>query len=253
MIFGSTHSPCPRRTTRSPASPITLGRSDHALRDRPSRSLFRIVGTLTVHESPIGDGRRFRDDRVAALEPHLPVESVPHVSAGPGNFPGFRHHVIERSCSRIIAYLNISFASIYGFSRNMMVGECREIMLCGAGEAVDCAREHLDLIVGMKVRDRLGVDGCDSHGHRDGGGRPSGRAGDGASRLSAAVAGRGGEPAAVRRRADPLLQAVPQRRARRARQDPRGDPGGARARGVVRYRLRHGLARFRRRPRADEL
>ena len=73
-------------------------------------------------------------------------------SAGPGNLPGFRRHVIERSRSRIIAYLNISFAGIYGFSRNMMVGECREIMLCDAGEAVDCAREHLDLIVGMKVR-----------------------------------------------------------------------------------------------------
>ena len=73
-------------------------------------------------------------------------------SAGPGNFPGFRHHVIERSRSRIIAYLNISFAGIYGFSRNVMVGECREIMLCDAREAVACGREHGDMIVGMKVR-----------------------------------------------------------------------------------------------------
>jgi hypothetical protein len=38
-------------------------------------------------------------------------------SAGPGNFSGFRTHVIEPSPVRIIAYLNVSFAGIYGFSR----------------------------------------------------------------------------------------------------------------------------------------
>src|SRR4051795_530800 len=34
-------------------------------------------------------------------------------TAGPGNFPGFLHHVIERSQTRILAYLHISFAGIY--------------------------------------------------------------------------------------------------------------------------------------------
>ena len=73
-------------------------------------------------------------------------------SAGAGNFTGFRRHVIERSTSRILCYLNISFAGIYGFSKNVMVGECSDIRLCDAREAVACAREHADLIVGMKVR-----------------------------------------------------------------------------------------------------
>src|SRR5262249_1220452 len=31
-------------------------------------------------------------------------------SAGPGNFAGFRKHVIERSAVRILAYLHVSFA-----------------------------------------------------------------------------------------------------------------------------------------------
>ena len=82
-------------------------------------------------------------------------------SAGPGNFPGFRHHVIERSRSRILAYLNISFAGIFGFSRNVMVGECREIMLCDAREAVACAREHRDIDrrhEGAGRPDRLGIE-----------------------------------------------------------------------------------------------
>ncbi|WP_035485044.1 amidohydrolase/deacetylase family metallohydrolase [Geminicoccus roseus] len=73
-------------------------------------------------------------------------------SAGAGNFHGFRRHVIERSNSRILCYLNISFAGIYGFSKNVMVGECSDIRLCDAREAVACGKEHADLIVGMKVR-----------------------------------------------------------------------------------------------------
>src|SRR5690606_14908257 len=48
--------------------------------------------------------------------------------------------------------LNISFAGIYGFSSSVMVGECGDIRLCDAREAVDCGREHSDVIVGMKVR-----------------------------------------------------------------------------------------------------
>ncbi|WP_159711043.1 amidohydrolase/deacetylase family metallohydrolase [Geminicoccus flavidas] len=73
-------------------------------------------------------------------------------SAGAGNFKGFRRHVIERSKSRILCYLNISYAGIYGFSKNVMVGECSDIRLLDAREAVACGREHGDLIVGMKAR-----------------------------------------------------------------------------------------------------
>ena len=73
-------------------------------------------------------------------------------SAGAGNFLGFRRHVMERSRARILAYLNISFAGIFGFSSNVHVGECSDIRLCDSREAVDCAREHADVVVGMKVR-----------------------------------------------------------------------------------------------------
>ena len=43
-------------------------------------------------------------------------------SAGPGNYSGFLEHVIKPSPVRIIAYLNVSFAGIYGFSKRIMVG-----------------------------------------------------------------------------------------------------------------------------------
>ena len=50
-------------------------------------------------------------------------------SAGPGNFAGFRKHVIEPSEVRILAYLHVSFAGIWGFGKNVMVGESQAIRL----------------------------------------------------------------------------------------------------------------------------
>lgn len=73
-------------------------------------------------------------------------------SAGAGNFLGFRRHVMERSRVRILAYVNISFAGIFGFSQTVMVGECGDLDLCNPREAVAIAREHADVIVGVKVR-----------------------------------------------------------------------------------------------------
>ncbi|WP_226782663.1 amidohydrolase/deacetylase family metallohydrolase [Oceaniglobus trochenteri] len=73
-------------------------------------------------------------------------------SAGAGNFLGFRRHVIERSKVRIIAYLNISFGGIFGFSNKVMVGECGDLALLDPREAVACGRDHADMIVGVKVR-----------------------------------------------------------------------------------------------------
>src|SRR5436309_13760564 len=50
-------------------------------------------------------------------------------SAGPGNFAGFRKHVIERSEVRIVAYLHISFAAMYAVSKTVMVGEREDMPL----------------------------------------------------------------------------------------------------------------------------
>ncbi|MCF3932050.1 amidohydrolase/deacetylase family metallohydrolase [Acuticoccus sp. M5D2P5] len=73
-------------------------------------------------------------------------------SAGAGNFPGFRTHVIERTEPRILAYVNISFAGIYGFSKNVMVGECGDMRLVHPHECLEAARANKDIVVGIKVR-----------------------------------------------------------------------------------------------------
>jgi dihydroorotase len=78
--------------------------------------------------------------------------SVDTGSAGPGNWAGFRKHVIERSEVRILAYLHVSFAGIYAFSKTVMVGESEEMRLVAPAEAVEVADANRDLIVGIKVR-----------------------------------------------------------------------------------------------------
>lgn len=73
-------------------------------------------------------------------------------SAGPGNFAGFRKHVIDPSAVRILAYLHVSFAGIYGFSKRVMVGESEELRLMAPIDAAEVANANRDVIIGIKVR-----------------------------------------------------------------------------------------------------
>ncbi len=83
-------------------------------------------------------------------------------SAGPGNFAGFRKHVIEPSAVRILAYLHISHAGIFGFSNRIMVGESENLALMGPETAVEVANANRDVIIGIKVR--LGRHASGIHG-----------------------------------------------------------------------------------------
>ncbi|MCB5177474.1 MULTISPECIES: amidohydrolase/deacetylase family metallohydrolase [Microvirga] len=73
-------------------------------------------------------------------------------SAGPGNYPGFLEHVIKPSPVRIVAYLNVSFAGIYGFSKRVMVGESGDLRLMAPIDAAEVADANRDTLAGIKVR-----------------------------------------------------------------------------------------------------
>ena len=73
-------------------------------------------------------------------------------SAGPGNYPGFLEHVIKPCPVRIMAYLNVSFAGIYGFSKRIMVGESGDLRLMAPLDTVEVARANRDTLAGIKVR-----------------------------------------------------------------------------------------------------
>jgi dihydroorotase len=80
-------------------------------------------------------------------------------SAGPGNFAGFRKHVIERSAVRILAFLHISYAGIFAFSHRILVGESEQLRLMAPIDAVEVANANRDVIVGIKVRVGLHASG----------------------------------------------------------------------------------------------
>ena len=69
-------------------------------------------------------------------------------SSGAQTFPGLRRYVIERSRTRILAFLNIAVQGMI----SRLVGELEDIRWASPGQAVACARENPDLIVGIKVR-----------------------------------------------------------------------------------------------------
>ena len=73
-------------------------------------------------------------------------------SAGPGNFAGFRRHVIDPATTRILAYLHISHAGIFGFSSTVSVGESEDLRLMDPAGAVATVEQNRDCIVGIKVR-----------------------------------------------------------------------------------------------------
>lgn len=98
--------------------------------------------------------------------PPLGVEPDPHClargvttavdagSAGAATFPAFRRYIIDVSATRIVAMLHIS--SI-GMARDdgspaEAVGELEDIRWARVDRAIDIAREHADVIVGIKVR-----------------------------------------------------------------------------------------------------
>lgn len=73
-------------------------------------------------------------------------------SAGPGNFAGLRHYVIERSSRRTLAFINVAYPGIFAYSHSVMVGECSDLRLIDQSECVRVVEENRDVIVGVKVR-----------------------------------------------------------------------------------------------------
>ena len=69
-------------------------------------------------------------------------------SAGAQTFPGLRRYVIERSRTRVLAFLNIAVQGMI----SSLVGELEDIRWGSPEQAVARARENPDVIVGIKVR-----------------------------------------------------------------------------------------------------
>lgn len=119
---------------------------------RDVRGLVVTPGLIDLHTHVYWGGTSLGIDAEEFCRRSGVTTAVDTGSAGPGNFAGFRAHVIERSAVRILAYLHVSHAGIWGFSRNVMVGESEDIRLMDPRGAAEVADANRDVIVGIKVR-----------------------------------------------------------------------------------------------------
>src|SRR5271166_4377017 len=102
-------------------------------------------GLIDLHTHVYWGGTSLGIDAEAFCRSSGVTTAVDTGSAGPGNFAGFREHVIERSAVRILAYLHVSHAGIYGFSKQVMVGESEEIRLLNPIDAAEVADKNRDI------------------------------------------------------------------------------------------------------------
>jgi dihydroorotase len=109
-------------------------------------------GLIDLHTHVYWGGTSLGVEADAYARQSAVTTSVDTGSAGPGNFPGFKAHVIDRAVSRVLVYLHVSFAGIYAFSPTIMVGESHDMRLMAAREAAAVAEANRDCIIGIKVR-----------------------------------------------------------------------------------------------------
>ena len=117
-----------------------------------ARGLLIVPGLIDLHTHVYWGGTALGVDASRVAQRSGTTTFVDAGSAGPGNFPGFRRHVIEPSPLRILPYLNVSFPGIFAFSAAVMVGESADLRLIDPRESVRVINANRDLIVGVKVR-----------------------------------------------------------------------------------------------------
>ena len=113
---------------------------------------FVVPGLIDLHTHVYWGGTSLGIDADDFCRHNGVTTAVDTGSAGPGNFAGFRKHVIEKSDVRILAYLHVSHAGVYAFSDRVMVGESKNLNLMDPITAVEVVNENRDVIVGIKVR-----------------------------------------------------------------------------------------------------
>ena len=124
-----------------------------------ARGLIVVPGLIDLHTHVYWGGTSLGVDAALIAQRSGTTTFVDAGSAGPGNFHGFRRHVIEPSPLRILPYLNVSFPGIFAFSAAVMVGEAADLRLIDPRECVRVINANRDLIVGVKVRVGRGAGG----------------------------------------------------------------------------------------------
>src|SRR5438477_11130310 len=116
-----------------------------------ARGLIVVPGLIDLHTHVYWGGTSLGVDAALVAQRSGTTTFVDAGSAGPGNFLGFRRHVIEPSPLRILPFLNVSFPGIFAFSTTVMVGEAADLRLIDPRECVRVINANRDLLVGVKM------------------------------------------------------------------------------------------------------
>ena len=114
--------------------------------------LLVVPGLIDLHAHVYWGGTSLGVDAAEVARHSGTTTFVDAGSSGPGNFHGFRRHVIDPSPLRIIPYLNVSFPGIFALGATVAVGECADLRLLDPRECVRVIRANHDVIAGVKVR-----------------------------------------------------------------------------------------------------
>jgi dihydroorotase len=124
--------------------------------------LIVVPGLIDLHTHVYWGGASLGVDPDAYAKPCGITTLIDAGTAGAGNIAGFRRHVIERAEVRVRPFLHIAFPGIFALSKYFALGESADLRLLDPEACLDAAREHADLVVGIKVR--LGRSGSGESG-----------------------------------------------------------------------------------------
>ena len=129
-----------------------IGNGLHGRAERDVTGCIVMPGNIDFHAHVYWGGTSISIDADALAKRSGTTTWLDVGSAGPGNFPGFRKHVMEVSQTRILAYLHVSHAGIFAFAPSLMVGESSDMRLMDTETCAAVALANKDLIRGIKVR-----------------------------------------------------------------------------------------------------
>lgn len=131
---------------------IGPGLAGKARRVRKVSGCLVVPGLIDIHTHVYHKATSLSVDPAMVARRAAVTTLIDAGSSGAGNYDGLRDYVMANCPYRILAFLNISFAGIFGFDKGLFVGEATLAEMLPVDRCVAKIEENRDRIVGVKVR-----------------------------------------------------------------------------------------------------